>query len=252
MIRLEQIEENRPRKDQDAGGQQNDLRVQGEPPPVPPEPGDHLLLDDEADPAEDDEPHDGQVDNPVPAIRHQIVRKERVAAVVEGRHGVVEGVIEGRRRREILQKANEQKDRPHGLADEGEPQNPLDDHDKVAPRRMEKGGLDDLPPLEGDPPPHQAEEDDGEGDDPQAPDLEEDERHELAGERQILSDIDDGKARHADRGGGGEEGVHKAQVAPTRSKGKPEEERPDQDRQGETEDEDPRRRQVLRDRCSDA
>ena len=43
------------------------------------------MLHDEADPAEDDEPHHRQIDDPVPTIRHQVVRKEGVAAVVEGR-----------------------------------------------------------------------------------------------------------------------------------------------------------------------
>ncbi len=141
---------------------------------------------------------------------------------------------------------------PSGLDDEGEQENPLDDHDEIAPRRVEKGGLDDLPSLEGDPPPHQAEEDDGEGDDPQPPDLEEDKRHDLTGEGEVLPDIDDGQARHADRRGGGEEGVHKAQVTPARRKGHPEQDGPDQDQQGKAEDEDPRRREVPGNRCSDA
>ena len=78
------------------------------------------MLDDEADPPEDDESHYRQIDDPVPPVRRQAVRKEGVAAVVEGRHGVVEGVIKGRRRREILRKTDEQKDRSQGLADEGE------------------------------------------------------------------------------------------------------------------------------------
>ncbi len=78
----------------------------------PPETRDDLMLDDEADPPEDDEPHDGQVDDPVPPVGHQAVRKEGVAAVVEGRDGVVEGVEEGRGRRKILRKTDEQKERP--------------------------------------------------------------------------------------------------------------------------------------------
>ncbi len=109
---------------------------------------------------------------------------------------------------------------------------------------MEKGGLDDLPPLEGDPPPHQTEEDDGEGDDPEPPDLEEDQGHDLSGEGEVLPDIDDGQARHADRRGGGEEGIHETQVPPARREGHPEQDGPDQDQQGKAEDKDPRRREV--------
>ena len=65
---------------------------------------------------------------------------------------------------------------PDGLDDEGREEDRLEDDEEVAPRRVQEGALDDLPPLEGDPPAHQAEEDDGKGDDPQPPDLEEDER----------------------------------------------------------------------------
>jgi len=89
VVRLEEIEENRLREDQAAGGQQNELRVEREPLLRPPEVGDDLMLDDEADPPEDDEPHHGQVDDPVSPVGDQAVGKEGIAAVVEGRHGVV-------------------------------------------------------------------------------------------------------------------------------------------------------------------
>ena len=92
-----------------AGGQKNDLRVEREPLlQSPQEASITSILDDEADPPQDDESHDGQVDQPVPPVGHQAVRKEGVAAIVEGRHGVVEGMEEGRRRRKILCEADEQ------------------------------------------------------------------------------------------------------------------------------------------------
>src|SRR5450756_429909 len=103
---------------------------------------------------------------------------------------------EGGGRREILFETYKQKDGPQPLDEEGEQQNPLDDHDEVAPRRVEERALHDLPSLEGDPAPHQAEDNNGEGDDPQPPDLEEDQGHDLAGEGEVLPDIDDGKTRH--------------------------------------------------------
>ena len=38
---------------------------------------------------------------------------------------------------------------------------------------------------------------------PSPPDLQENQRHDLTGEGEVLPDVDDGKSRHADRGGGG-------------------------------------------------
>ena len=132
-------------------------------------------------------------------------------------------------------------------------QNPLDDDDEIAPRRVEKGGLDDLPSPEGDPPPHQPEDDDGKGDDPEPPDLEEEQRHDLTGEGEILPDVDDGKARHADRRGGGEEGIHEAQViARSPSKGSQSRMRPDRISRAKLRMKILRRREVPREPGSDA
>ena len=52
-------------------------------------------MDDESEPPQDDEGHDGQIDDPVPLVADQVVREEGVTAVVEGGDGVVKGVIEG-------------------------------------------------------------------------------------------------------------------------------------------------------------
>ncbi len=226
MIRLEEVKKGGARQDQEARGHQDDLRMKREPLLMSPEPRDHFVLDDETDPPQDDERHHREIDEPVAPVRHQVVREERVAAVVEGRDGVVQGVEEGRGRREIPGEADEQEDRPRGLDDEGEAEDRLGDDEEIAARRVEKGGLDDLPSLEGDPPPHQPEQDDGEGDDPEPPDLEQDQGYDLTGQGEILPDIDDGQTRHADRRRGGEEGVDETQMPPARRKGHPEQERP--------------------------
>jgi hypothetical protein len=69
--------------------------MDGEPLLPPPEPGDHLVLNDEADPTQDDEPHDGKVDKHVALKADETVGKEGIAAVVEGGDGMVEGLEKG-------------------------------------------------------------------------------------------------------------------------------------------------------------
>ena len=86
---------------------QDDLGVKRKPLLRSPEPAMTSCWTMKPIPPEDDEPHHGEVDDPVPLVRDQVVRKEGVAAVVEGRDGMVDGVEEGRRRRKILGETDE-------------------------------------------------------------------------------------------------------------------------------------------------
>ena len=106
---------------------------------------------------------------------------------------------------------------------------------------MEKSGLHDLPPPEGDSPAHQDEENRGEGNDPQSADLEKEDGDDLAGKRKVFGDIDRGQAGYANGRIGGEKGIDKGQVTLCRRKRKPEKKGPQKDHGGKTEDEDPGR-----------
>ena len=104
---------------------------------------------------------------------------------------------------------------------------------------MEECGLDNLPPLEGDPPAHQDKENRGEGNDPQSSDLEKENSDYLSGERKVFGDIDAGQPGDANGRIGGEKGIYKGQVTRSGRKRKPEKEGPQKNHGGKTEDEDP-------------
>ena len=109
---------------------------------------------------------------------------------------------------------------------------------------MQESGLHNLPPFEGDSPTHQDKENRGEGNDSQPADLEKENRDYLPGERKVFGDIDAGQPGDANGRIGGEKGIYKGQVTRSGRKRKPEEEGPDKDHGGKTEDEDPGRGKV--------
>ena len=160
-----------------------------------------------------DQPHDGEIDDQVSLITHQIIRKERIPTVVKSRNGIIDGMIKGCSQRKILGKPDEQERGSQGFGDEGKPENRFGDDDEISSRRMEKGRLNNLPSLEGNSPSHQDEEDRGEGDDSQSSDLKEEDGDHLPQRTQILSDVDDHQARHTDGRSGGKEGIDKTEIS---------------------------------------
>ena len=86
---------------------------------------------------------------------------------------MINGLIKSFSKRKILSKPNKQEEGPEGFEDEGEPENRFEDEKEISSRGMEKGRLNDLPPLERNSTSHDDEENRGEGNDPQASDLEE-------------------------------------------------------------------------------
>ena len=77
---------------------------------------------------------------------------------------------------------------------------------------MKEGGLHKLPSFEGNAPPHQAEKNNGKGDDPQAPNLKKEHCHDLAGERKVFADVEYGETSDANRRGRSKQGIHKGYV----------------------------------------
>ena len=104
-------------------------------------------------------------------------------------------------------------------------------------RCVQERALDDLAALERDSSPHDAEEKGGEGDDPEAPDLEEDDGDHLARKREILPDVNHRKTCHANGGCSREEGINETKSL-GRGEGKPEENGAGENQAGKAEDED--------------
>jgi hypothetical protein len=86
---------------------------------------------------------------------------------------MINGLIKGFAQRKILSKPNKQEEGSGGFEDEGKPENRFEDEKKISSRGMEKGRLNDLPPLKRDSTSHDDEENRGKGNDPQTPNLEE-------------------------------------------------------------------------------
>ncbi len=115
---------------------------------------------------------------------------------------------------------------------------------------MKERCLNNLSILERDPSAHDAKEKCRKCDDSQPADLEEKDRDDLAGKREVLADIEHGKARDANGGSGGEEGVDEIDLFAGRGKRKPQEKSTCQDQAGKAEDENLSRRELMRDEAS--
>ena len=148
------------------------------------------------------------VDHRVVAVPDQIVGEEGVAAVVEGRHGVVDRLVQRPARRKVGQEPQEENQRPDSLDDKGSRDDEAQDAEKITARRVEKRALQQLAAAEREAAAHQSEQHQREGDDPQPADLKEHESDDLTEDGQIPADVDDGEAGDANRRSRGEQGVH--------------------------------------------
>src|SRR5512135_2485076 len=113
----------------------------------PLEPGEHLELNNKTDPTMNDQAHNGEIDDEISLIPHEVVGKERVSAVIEGRNRVIECMIKSCPRRKIDTKPDKEKKSPGGFSDKRKPEDHFGNHDKISSRRVEKGRLDNLSPL---------------------------------------------------------------------------------------------------------
>ena len=103
---------------------------------------------------------------------------------------------------------------------------------------MEKCGLHDLPSLKGNPPSHHDEKNRGKGNNAQAPHLKKNDSDHLPEKREALADVDSDQSSHADRRGGGEEGVNEGDRVPGSGKGQPQKKCAQEDIARKTQDED--------------
>ncbi len=234
-----------PPADQDRRGDQDDLGVHREPSLAAPQAHEQLVVHDEADAAGHDEPHHREVDQHVPLEGHQAVGEQRVAAVVEGRHGVVDRLVERLAGRQVLAEPRPEQQGAGRLAAGGGDQHEFEDGGEVAARRVQEDRLNDVPLAGGQPPAHHHEEHGREGDDPQPAHLKQDQGDGLAEGRKVLADADHGQAGDAHGRGRGEQGVQKRQGPVRRGGGQPQQRGPQQDEGHEAQDEDPLRGEAV-------
>lgn len=124
---------------------------------------------------------------------------------------MVQGSVERLTPREISGEPNEQKESPYGLDNQGRKEDGFQDEQKVPSGGMHVHGLNDFPFFEGDSSAHESEEENRKGDDPQSPDLKENQCDDLTDEGQIFSYVQNHKACDTHTGSRHEQSIDKSQ-----------------------------------------
>ena len=158
-----------------------------------------LVVDDEPEPAGHDEPHHGEVDDRVPLVGHEVVAEEREAGVVEGRNGVEDGLEQRIARRKILREAGPEQKGARALIEERGKKDEFQDGRQVPARGVKEDRLHDVVFLGGQPAAHEDEEHGRKGEDPQAPDLKQQDENDLPRNAEILFRPRSSKARSRTR-----------------------------------------------------